>query len=274
NDPAQEAQTPPSDPAPALGDDGGPTGTVSVETSRPKPRWKLWAIGLESGNRWHLFKKVEGEWRQQGIVRGISKGRQAKLLEGFAEGGGCLTKVVALKIERPNYSAGETDKLMGKIKPEMSHLRGIIRVAIEVTDTKQDPLPYDEDQKGWRAEIEIGYAVQEDREHLGGEHRLRFKTHEQLTSDEVADPCPSLARFVFPTLMPGLRLGASRKFPKNGSFTRSCLVAAYVEHIDADSLTRCRSAPILTDSQPYLLRVVEMMIDNGKRESHATSHCV
>src|SRR5262249_54748176 len=139
-----------------------------------KPRWQDWAAGLETGDKWHLFRRINNEWRQQRLIEGISKGRQAKLLGAFAKGGGQLDKVAALKLERFNFSDGDVDAVMDIIKAEMSKLRKIIRKAIRVADKKADPLPYDETQKGWRAEIQIGYAVQEDRQHLGGERRLRF----------------------------------------------------------------------------------------------------
>jgi hypothetical protein len=160
----------------------------SERTSRGStPRWKDWAIGLEVGNKWHLFRITKGEWRQQRVVNGISKGRQAKLMVALAEGGGFLARDEAVKLERSTFSGGEIDTLMGKIKPEISKLRGVIRTAIGVNNPKADPLPFDDAQVGWRAEIEIGYAEQEDGEHLGGERRLRFKTYHELTKDERAD---------------------------------------------------------------------------------------
>jgi hypothetical protein len=153
----------------------------------PKPRWRDWAIGLEHGKRWHLFKRHAGEWYQHKLVEGISMGRQQRLMTAFADGGGSLTKSQALKLELEHYSAGDVDRLMGVIKPEISRLRGIIRVAIGVNDDRADPLPFDETNTVWRAEIQIGYATQEDREYLGGEHRLRFKIREQLTVEDRAD---------------------------------------------------------------------------------------
>ena len=74
---------------------------------------------------------------------------------------------------------------MNLIKPEMSNLRQAIRAAIGVTKRRADPLPYKND--AWRAEIEIGFAVQEDRVQIGGEHRLRFKRREELADVESAD---------------------------------------------------------------------------------------
>jgi hypothetical protein len=152
-----------------------------------KPRWQLWAIGSEDGAKWHLFRQNKGEWRQQRLVKGIAKGMQANLLKKFVEGGGFLEKTEALKLVHRTWSPGDVDKLMGKIKPEMSRLRTTIRKAIGVTTSQGDPLPFDEIQKGWRAEIQIGYALQEDGEHLGGERRLRFKSHDELTPEERAD---------------------------------------------------------------------------------------
>jgi hypothetical protein len=163
-----------------------------TEPIRPRPRWKMWAIGLETDHKWHLFRQVHGEWRHQRLMQGISKGRQAKLMTALADGGGFLAKAKALKLERSNYSRGDIDKLMGRIKPEFAKLRDAIREALNVQKSEADPLPFDPTNAGWRAEIEIGYAVQDDGDHVGGEKRLRFKTHEQLTDDELTDRRPSV----------------------------------------------------------------------------------
>jgi hypothetical protein len=160
---------------------------ATADAAQKKPNWDTWGLGRETDQRWFLFRKVNGEWRQQKLVTGIAKGRQTNLLKALAEGGGYLEKTKALKLERETYAAADKDKLMGKIKPEISRLREVIRAAIGVPPIKADPLPYDGKRQGWQSAIQIGYAVQEDREHQGGEQRLRFKTHEELTCDERAD---------------------------------------------------------------------------------------
>jgi hypothetical protein len=166
------------------------TGDTRSEMSEPpptQPRWNQWAVGLEAGNKWQLFRRIKGEWRPQKPLRGISRGRQAGLLEAFAERGGCLPKIEALKLEHPNYSAADVDKLMGLIKPELTRLRDALCKAIGVTDPKADPLPFDDAHSAWRSEIEIGYAVRQDGEHVGGENRLRFKSRMELDAHELAD---------------------------------------------------------------------------------------
>jgi hypothetical protein len=187
----QEAQRLPDPPPPPAIEEIQPvlerTSPDTEQVNGSKPRWNMWAIGLEVGDKWHLFRKHQGEWRQQRLVEGIPKGRQTKLLKAFATEGGFLPKISALRLERLTFSAGEIDVLMRLIKPEISNLRAILRAAIEVTNTKADPLPYDDHRAGWQAEIQIGYAVQEDGEHLGGERRLRFRTREELTTDEAVD---------------------------------------------------------------------------------------
>jgi hypothetical protein len=163
------------------------TSDTASDSQPSKPRWNALAIGCETIAKWHRFKKIKGEWQHQGRMRGIAKGRQAKLMKAFAEGGGFLSKDDALKLERANYSPGDVDKLMALINPELAKLRAAIRDASKVKDTTANPLPFDDLAKGWRAEIEIGFAVQDDGKHIGGENRLRFKTQSQLTREEAVD---------------------------------------------------------------------------------------
>src|SRR5262249_34403057 len=138
-------------------------GKGSARAGVVKPRWNLWAIGLEVGNKWHLFRQLGGEWRPQRLGQGISKGRQTKLLEALSEGRRFLAERDALELERRTFSPGDIDPLMSKIKPEISKLRGILRDATGATDTQADPLPYDDLRAGWQAEIQVGYAVQDPR---------------------------------------------------------------------------------------------------------------
>ncbi len=172
-------------------DHSHPEKIVSAHDPAPaesaKPRWDRWAIGIEAASKWHLFRRTDGEWRAQRVVEGLSKGRQARLLQALAEGGGFLTKKVALQLEQKHYSGSDVDPLMSKIKPEISRLRKIISRETGIKRQGADPLPYDDARHGWQAALHIGYAIHEDGEHLGGESRLRFRSREELTPDDLAD---------------------------------------------------------------------------------------
>jgi hypothetical protein len=137
------------------------------------------ALGCEAGTTWRVFVRVRGEWRDHGKLKELSIGKQAELLKLFAEGGGLLEKTTALRYERGHYSPGDVPAMMQRIKSEISNLRTLIRRTFSLPDSV-DPLPWEKSSKGWQALIQIGYAVQEDGESLGGEQRLRFKTREEL----------------------------------------------------------------------------------------------
>ena len=109
-----------------------------------------WGLDVEARNKWHLFRKIGKEWRHQGRFHGVSKGREEELMRAFAERGGLLPKVDALRLARRAYSRGEVDQLMAVIKPDMARLRASIRKALGLTDKTVDPLPFDNTQKSWR----------------------------------------------------------------------------------------------------------------------------
>jgi hypothetical protein len=145
-------------------------------------------VGIESAKRWVVFRKAGDQWRHQGPLGGLKGGLREKLLRAFAEHGGLLEKGVALKAAcGTKFSRSEHEKLMGKIKPELSELRRILVEAVGVTRREGNPLPFERSSQAWRAEIAIGYAIQEDGQVLGGERRLRFRTREQLSPSERLD---------------------------------------------------------------------------------------
>jgi hypothetical protein len=71
--PGAEEESSASSMANAAAPTGSPPGTSPAPS---KPRWNQWALALEAGNKWHLFRLLGGEWRPQKLVEGISKGRQ------------------------------------------------------------------------------------------------------------------------------------------------------------------------------------------------------
>jgi hypothetical protein len=150
-----------------------------------------WAFGLEHGvarPKWHVFKKHRGEWRQRELLQGLLGGTQPVLLKAFAAGGGFLGKREAFKLVGPSASASDYRKIMGIIKPELSRLRALLRRAVGCSNKRVDPLPWDGPNHGWRAAVEIGYALEIDGQHIGeGQGRLQFKTQEQLRDSERLD---------------------------------------------------------------------------------------
>jgi hypothetical protein len=155
------------------------------------PRFHEWAFGKEHGGKWHVFRKIGGTWRAEGLLRGLRRGLQDRLMEAFAEGGGYLAMRDVMKREAPECPAAERKKIKGKISSELTNIRKTLLAGMGVPKRTADPLPHepsgDRSGGGWRARVSIGYAVQEDGNTVGGEHRLRFKTKGELTMHEELD---------------------------------------------------------------------------------------
>jgi HEAT repeat protein len=152
-----------------------------------RPRFEQWAVGLEDNKKWHVFHRMSGKWRACGPLTGLQGGLRAKLLKAFAEQGGALRKAEAIAVAGHTYSPLDDDKVMKAVSPELSHLRRILRQACKITNSNADPLPWDGARRSWVAAIHIGYAVQEDGQRVGGERRLTFKTHQNLSAEEKMD---------------------------------------------------------------------------------------
>jgi hypothetical protein len=146
-------------------------------------RLENWAIGLEHADSWVIFQKHKGKWREMGkLPLPRSAKRDAALLEAIADKGGFLSKIDAIKIVTPHPSAMEASRIFkNEIKPAMSRLRKKVREALGITG-KGDPLPWDEPAHGWRAKIQIGYAVMPDTEHAGASQRLTFQSKEETAA--------------------------------------------------------------------------------------------
>jgi hypothetical protein len=152
------------------------------------------AFGMEAGNRWHVFKKYGKEWRHQGPLKGVAKGRQEELLAAFAEGEGYMSKDEALKLAGKSSLKNNKMKLFSNIKSELSHLRQLIRKTAGLPEVAKgirlDPLRWERSSHGWRAEVSIGYAITKDDDHIDSNNRLRFKLYHELTQDERIDSQP------------------------------------------------------------------------------------
>jgi hypothetical protein len=140
------------------------TATFHRVSRRTGPRFDHWAFGMEAESRWHLFRRVpqdgQSHWRCQRDVRGLSRGKLQQIMQKLAEGHGFVSKTdlarLIFKAPFPDRS-----KYKGQVLAALSRLRAVIRANVDCS-TKANPLPWDERQQGWRARIQIGYAIQED----------------------------------------------------------------------------------------------------------------
>jgi hypothetical protein len=134
------------------------------ENRKTGPRFDHWVFGMEAKGIWHLFRRVtesgRPHWRHQRRVEGLSRGKLPQIMEKLAEGEGFVSRAdlarLIFKAPFPNRS-----KYKGQVLTALSRLRTVIRTNVRCT-TKANPLPWDKCQQGWRAEIQIGYAIQED----------------------------------------------------------------------------------------------------------------
>jgi hypothetical protein len=161
--------------------EGPHEGIAATERLGKQPQLKNYAIAIEHHGAWHVFKRYKQKWRHQGKATGIKEGRQEELLECFAEGSGLLTDNSAVKSVRRTYSQDDKKRIMKILKPQISRLRGIIRLNLHIKDRSVDPLPRDKGNGAWRARIQIGLAVKSD------DGSLEFKLPEKLSREEVLD---------------------------------------------------------------------------------------
>src|SRR5262249_31410495 len=148
-------------------------GDSSIKTLRN------WAVGFERNKRAHIFKKYSGQWRQQSLLQDLTEDG-ARLLQKFAEAAGFLSKEQGIKLYRETHSALEAKQIhRQRLQPAVSRLRTILRNAIGVERGIQ-LFSWDKNVKGWRADIEIGFAILED-------GHVHLKTVDQLTTEERLD---------------------------------------------------------------------------------------
>jgi hypothetical protein len=139
------------------------------------PRFDHWAFGMETEGIWHLFRRAtesgRPHWRYQRKVRGLSRGKLQQIMQALAEGEGFVSRAnLAKLIFKAPFR--ERSKYKGQVLTALSRLRIVIRTNVDCR-TKANPLPWDKCQQGWRAEIQIGYAIQE-------ESGLEFRTFSAL----------------------------------------------------------------------------------------------
>jgi hypothetical protein len=145
------------------------------------PQFENWALGIEHGDVWQVFKRIGDQWRHQGRLRNLSAGRQAEMLKAIAEGGGFLSDHAATQLIRETYSDSDKTRIRNIIKPVLSQLRQLMRRVVSAADTQADPLPRDKHTHGWQTKIQVGYAIQDEK------GKLMFKSREQLSSSEWLD---------------------------------------------------------------------------------------
>ena len=154
-----------------------------------RPRMDACGLGCEYENVWWVYKRRKGRWRQYGKFS-ASKGVEAFLMQELAETGGYLGKYETIKgllrwrgVPLLCLSNQDIADLMRKtIKPSLSRLRKKMRKAFGLPEDA-DPLSWQDDSKGWRAMIEVGFAVQEDSPYAGTGDRLVFKTKQAILSE-------------------------------------------------------------------------------------------
>jgi hypothetical protein len=144
-------------------------------------RLENWALAIEHGDAWHIFRKFGSAWRHHGRAEGLARGRQEQLLGLLADNGGFLSDYEAVKWVRATFSDHDRKQIMKIIKPELSRLRKFIRRNLNVTGARVDPLPRDKHARGWRAVVQIGYAVKND------DGRLEFTLREVISGGEQLD---------------------------------------------------------------------------------------
>jgi hypothetical protein len=172
------------------GDHLGDTAGAAPTDAEREPGFQFWAIGQETGERWHVFRLVKKQWRHVVVLDGLPQkpgSRLLRLLSAFVDKGGCLSleEVVELESKFSNQldRAKSLKKILTLVKPEISKLRRLIRKAMKLDPTARhlDPIPYDENAHAWKATVQIGYAYVDD------DNRLRFTARDGLSREEELD---------------------------------------------------------------------------------------
>jgi hypothetical protein len=146
------------------------------------PSCKCWAFGLEDEKRWQVFFKERYAWKHKRLLVNLRGGMPSRLLKAFADGNGCLILHDAIRKLYPGFVVGEAERLKDRITQELSRLRKTIRMAIGDKERKTKPFLWDENIKGWRAEVEIGFAVKGGDQQAQRGDQLRFLTNQELQS--------------------------------------------------------------------------------------------
>lgn len=168
----EAAQMPPSHPVNERQSGPEPRQSAKTGSTSPtspsranQPNLKKWAIGYDGQGNWLLFHETSGFWDTPAKIE-IDGRLPKRLLEMLAAGAGILggdEAVAKLKTASPlkNYK-----QLFESAKVALSRGRTAVRRAIASAgkfdfDSVADPLPWQDEQRCWRAEIDIGYAILE-----------------------------------------------------------------------------------------------------------------
>lgn len=134
-----------------------------------------WAFGMETENRWHLFRRViengRSQWRLQRRVQGLPRGKLQQIMQKLAKGEGFVSQA-ELTAELCRVPPSNPTKFKGQVTVPLARLRRVILANLKI-DSDQDPIPWSAAQQGWRAEVQVGYAVKEDTQ-------LVFRTHTEV----------------------------------------------------------------------------------------------
>ena len=149
---------------------------VGREQPKHGPVLKNWAVGVGGKQDWWLFHQNLGRWEQRRKLK-IPSGNPHTLLSALAEGSGSMSQGVAYALLRARYSDPTKAELTNAIKHALSKVKRAIREAIADCarcdlDNVRNPIP--NVRPGWRAAIQIGYAVVND------EKKVVFRTRQKL----------------------------------------------------------------------------------------------
>lgn len=148
-----------------------------------RPRLSNWAIGLDEQRRWLLFHQRSGRWEQSIEVK-IPGGNPHDVLELLANEGGAMSRADVHRCLKKKYCDVPSRKLTRTCTYALQKAKAAVRQAIAEIGRFEfsnvpNPIPFDEPT--WRAEIAIGFVVEDD------DGRPVFRTRDELQPDERID---------------------------------------------------------------------------------------
>ncbi|MHC4404504.1 MAG: hypothetical protein ACYTG0_33030 [Planctomycetota bacterium] len=141
--------------------------TPECKETRKPIQLAFYAIGVETGSEWWIFRKYRHQWRQHGKVD-IPSGNPTKIAEMLADCDGMIERAEAIKLFKGDYHGMGNREIRKKVvTPALAKLRIAIRESIaRVAHCERanvgDPIPWDKHGGSWRAAIEIGFAHKDD----------------------------------------------------------------------------------------------------------------
>ena len=156
-------------------------------------KWSHWAIGMgEKPEEWRLFHWFgdKHRWCDRGCAE-IPAGRATKLATAMVERGGQISKSDAIILfctgDRRNRSRKEVfDRVCKQARKDLAKAIREDVARITHTATGGNPIPWNNDSRGWIAAVQMGLAVRDDK---GG---LRFRHEEDMAEGFTeSEPRPS-----------------------------------------------------------------------------------